>query len=381
MLGWKKLTFNAHSLPGLRSFGASEGDTGPNGGTLAWVEQPLGSIKNLKNFYRSGSVCGVSPAGYKSDHTCYNTTDANYVDPEDNPFQGTGGYIHMAKFNWDGNNGIDLKDSDSGGDSGMAKWKPAKNWRVQVYVKTENSGWFDDYCKDWNNPNWVDTSGKNSGDSHVTFILDGSAGDGDYFSLDIDQDWGSVANTALRLNGVQNTCDAGNWNSDNEAYMDLKKVWKLEETNTPINAEMSDWGDWQECINGGQKRERTVLIAAANGGTAAGDLSERRDCTVTEGCTESNAKNYNPKANKNIGCEYWTCDCPENRRIKASGQCGSCNSGFKVDPDSDCCIVDPDYDASSGDDDEDEEEESNNTPLIIGGVAVLGLLGFMMMRK
>jgi hypothetical protein len=375
MLGWKKLTFNAHSLPGMRTFGASEGDTGPNGGTYAWVQQDLTDAHNLKYFYRSFSKCGESPAGYNSDHTCYSSTDTHYVDPEDNPFQGDGGYIHMAKFDWDGLNGIDLKDSDTTGDSGMLKMRPGKGWRVEVYVKTENSDWFEDYCDTWNNPNWVDTSGKGSGDSNVKFILDGNHDD--YFSLDIDQDWSQVANTALRLNGVK-VCDAGNWNSDNEAYMDLKKVWKLVETDQPVDAEVSDWGDWQECINGGQKRERTILVEAANGGAEAPSLTETRDCTVLEGCTEPNAKNYNPRANKNVGCEYWTCDCPENRRIKANGQCGACNTGFKVDPNSDCCIEDPDYDASGNGDD---EEETNNTPLILGAVAGVGLLAVMMMRK
>ena len=159
--------------------------------------------------------------------------------------------------------------------------------------------------------------------------------------------------------------------------MDLKKVWKLVETDQPVDAEVSDWGDWQECINGGQKRERTILVEAANGGAEAGPLTETRDCTVLEGCTEPNAKNYNPRANKNVGCEYWTCDCPDNRRIKANGQCGACNTGFKLDTASDCCVEDPDYDASG----DDEEEETNNTGLIIGGVAAVGLLAVIMMRK
>lgn len=376
MLGWKKLTFNAHSLPGMRTFGASEGDTGPNGGTYAWVEKSLTSSNNLKNFYRSGSKCGVSPAGYESNHTCYNSSESNYVAPADNPFEGDGGKLHVAKFSWDGNNGVDLEDSDSGGDSGMFQAAPGKLWRVQFKVKCENADWFHDVCKDkWNNPNWVDTSGKRNNDSQVTFILDGSKED--YFSFDVDQDWGEVGNTVIKING-EKVCNENSWNPNDETYIDLQKVWKLEETNQPVDAEVSEWGDWQECINGGQKRERTIVIEAANGGAEAGPLTETRDCTVLEGCTEPNAKNYNPRANKNVGCEYWTCDCPENRRIKANGQCGACNTGFKVDPASDCCVEDPDYDASGDDDD---EEESNNTPLILGGVAVVGLLAVMMMRK
>jgi hypothetical protein len=377
MLGWKKLTFNAHSLPGLRTFGASEGDTGPGGGTYAWVEQDLTDAHNLKYFYRSFSKCGESPAGHVSNHTCYSSSQTNYVDPDDNPFQGDGGKLHMAKFDWDGLNGVDLKDSDSGKDSGMFQAKPGTEWRVQFKVKCENAAWFEDVCKDeWNNPNWVSTSGKGSDDSKVSFILDGKKGD--YFSFDVDQDWGQVGNTVIKINGSK-ACNENSWNPNDETYIDLQKVWKLEETNQPVNAEMSAWGDWQDCINGGQKRERTVLIAAANGGTAAGDIQENRNCTVLEGCTEPNAKNYNSQANKNVGCEYWTCNCPENRRIKANGQCGACDTGFMVDPDSDCCIVDPDYDDSGGSDD--EEEETNNTPLIIGGVAVVGLLAVMMMRK
>ena len=376
MLGWKKLTFNAHSLPGLRSFGASPGDTGPGGGTYAWVAYPADSFPHngsLKNYYRSLPSCGVSPAGHVDDVTCWNTSQTGFVDTDHNPFK----YIHIGEWNWSGENQANLKDSDTTGSSGMFKVAPKAGFRAQFYVKTENADWFNDECSDWNNPNWVTTSGKRDGDSKVTFMLDGNTND--YFSFDVDQDWGQVANTALRLNGVK-VCDAGNTNSDNEAYVKLEKIWILEETNLPVNAEMSAWGDWEECINGGQKRVRTVLVMPANGGTPAGDLHETRDCTVLEGCTEPNAKNYNPKANKNVGCDYWTCECPDHRQIKANGQCGACDTGYMVDPESDCCVVDPDYDTSGGSDD-DEEEESNNTPLIIGGVAVVGLLAVMMMRK
>ena len=373
--------------PQKRSLRAEAGDTGPGGGTFAWVQKTGTDRYTLKNYYRSLSSCGKSPSGTDMGYTCWPETDSRYVAPDDNPFTD----LWMLKFDWKNDNKVKLRNNVAKS-SGAFKAVVKDGWRVELYVETKNANWFGDQCQHWSNPNWVDTNGKFTGNSDVTFILDGSKGD--YFSLDVDDDWDSMKATALKING-QKVCDT-NWNSSLSAIVKLLKVYHLEETDLPVNCEVSAWSDWGDCINGGQARTRSVIIPAANGGTACETLNNTRNCTLTEGCTDPTATNYNSNANKsdnscrfpltgcmdvnannydstaeqdNGTCTY-TCDCPDNRKIKSNGECAECNTGYEEKDG--CCV--------EAEDDETTSKEASKL-LPVAGIAAFALIAILVIKK
>ena len=98
-----------------------------------------------------------------------------------------------------------------------------KNWMAEIDVRTENEDYFYDNLIGGNERDRLDFSDsvKGSWDEQIAFTL---STEGDYLSIDIDDESSSVGQFTLVIQGVKYTVDTP-YKMDNEAKVWLKNVW------------------------------------------------------------------------------------------------------------------------------------------------------------
>ena len=145
-------------------------------------------------------------------------------------------------------NRLKLIDSDGFTDSGQVSFKLSDGWQMLVYMRTENTDYFDDNTPDAIRGEWVDvethaeeigerswpsiwvqeTTGISFEDSRTVFVMNGDTDD--YVSVDIDAENAQVGQMRVRLDGEQ---FVSNTQVDDEVwitmewlrYWDASYVW------------------------------------------------------------------------------------------------------------------------------------------------------------
>ena len=160
-----------------------------------------------------------------------------------------------------------------------------------------------------------------------------------------------------------------------------------------ISITIEDAGGVQSVITSPSTYTSSPIVAGSYGGDSATTfkLISITGPNTVNGCTDSNATNYNNLATQDDGnCQY-TCDKP-NSNTNADGSCATgCITGYE-EKNGDCVVIESSDNGNGNGNgsintlsnnsnlvDNTTQEETNVMPFIIGGIALLG--GFVVLSK
>jgi len=132
-----------------------------------------------------------------------------------------------------------LKDNDVPfSNSSAAKMVVAPGWRVTVQMATDNNNYWDDNTKGTINGYNAKTTATNRQD-FITVVLNGD--DGDYISIDLDEEFSGIANFRIRSGGSMINADSPK-NIDDEVRIRLVKVEHWEPVQDEVQGPLEPGG-------------------------------------------------------------------------------------------------------------------------------------------
>jgi len=133
-----------------------------------------------------------------------------------------------------------LKDNDiPWSNSSAAQMKVAAGWRVTVQMATDNNNYWDDNTEGNIDGYYANTTATNRQD-FITVVLTGD--DGDYISIDLDEEFSGIANFRIRTNGAMINADSPK-NINDEVRIRLVKVEHWEPVQDEVQGPMEQGGE------------------------------------------------------------------------------------------------------------------------------------------
>jgi len=176
---------------------------------------------------------------------------------------------------------------------------------MMLYSKAENAPFTIALREYNNNTNTFDSSalGTILAQNDYTFTADDAATSGTHTTLEWDlSDVEIVAGETYAVQFIIGDSNAGGVSIVSNNYSEGQfytvqygysgydaPLALLEVTGAPVDCEVSDWSDWNECdpCSNNQTHSREVTTASINGGKACPALEETRACTPTEQCART----------------------------------------------------------------------------------------------
>lgn len=130
---------------------------------------------------------------------------------------------------------LEDKDQPFGISSGAVKLVVAPNWRVKLWIGTDNNNYWKDNSE---LENIVQRSGLDRQDVIIATL---TGNDGDYLSIDIDQAYSGINNFSLRVGGVMRN-NSERKDIDDEVRIAILEAYYLEEPQDEVQGPLEEGG-------------------------------------------------------------------------------------------------------------------------------------------